>query len=56
MKKQTLNNNKPYCPHCNYTNIAEIGAGERTASIAVVGIFSKKTNKSFRCKNCEHIR
>lgn len=42
----------PRCPHCKSTNIAKIGTGERIGSIAVMGIFSKKINKSFKCKNC----
>lgn len=44
--------NKPKCPTCSSTNIQKIGTGERVASVAVLGIFSKKINKSFKCKNC----
>lgn len=44
--------NQPRCPHCKSTNIAKIGTGERIGSIAVMGIFSKKINKSFKCKSC----
>ena len=42
----------PHCPHCHSTNIAKIGTGERIGSIAVWGIFSKKINKSSKCRNC----
>lgn len=43
---------KPHCPYCNSTNIKKISGTERVASIAALGIFSKKINKSFKCKNC----
>lgn len=44
--------NKPKCPTCSSTNVQKIGTGERMASVAVLGIFSKKINKSFKCKSC----
>lgn len=44
--------NIPKCPTCSSTNIEKIGGIERGASIAVWGIFSKKINKSFKCKSC----
>ncbi len=44
--------NIPHCPHCNSTKISKIGIGERIGSIAILGVFSKKINKSFKCKNC----
>ena len=44
--------NKPKCPTCQSTNVQKIGTGERAVSVAVLGIFSKKINKSFKCKNC----
>lgn len=51
--KQTAEeNSKPHCPHCNSTNIKSISGLNRGASIAMWGIFSKKINKSFECKNC----
>ena len=40
------------CPTCNSTNVAKIGAGERAASIGLLGIFSQKINKTFKCNNC----
>lgn len=43
---------KPKCPTCGSTNIRKIGAGERLTSVATFGLFSKKLNKSFKCKNC----
>lgn len=42
----------PKCPHCNSTNIKPISGLGRGASIAMWGVFSKKINKSFECKNC----
>ena len=44
--------NKPKCPTCSSTNVQKIGTGERVASVAILGLFSKKINKSFKCKNC----
>lgn len=44
--------NKPKCPTCSSTNIQKIGTGERAVSVAALGIFSNKMNKSFKCKNC----
>ena len=42
----------PKCPHCSSTNIKPISGLGRGASIAMWGVFSKKINKSFECKNC----
>ena len=44
--------NIPKCPHCKSTNIAKISGTERAVSIIGLGIFSKKINKSFKCKDC----
>lgn len=44
--------NQIKCPTCQSTNVQKIGTGERVASVAVMGIFSKKINKSFECKSC----
>ena len=44
--------NVPKCPTCQSTNIKKIGTGERVTSVAMFGLFSKKINKSFKCKNC----
>ena len=52
IKEQQKSNNQPYCPHCKSTNIKPISTLNRGASIAMWGIFSKKINKSFECKNC----
>ena len=43
---------RPRCPHCKSLNVSKIGAGERIGSVAMLGLFSKKINKSFKCKNC----
>lgn len=40
------------CPYCKSTNTKKISATERVASIAMLGIFSRKINKSFKCNNC----
>ena len=39
-------------PHCHSTDIKPISGLSRGASIAMWGVFSKKINKSFKCKNC----
>ncbi|MCI8299906.1 MAG: hypothetical protein HFI69_06085 [Lachnospiraceae bacterium] len=42
----------PRCPSCQSTQIRKIDVVERAGSIAFLGIFSGKINKSFKCKNC----
>lgn len=49
---KTQNDDTPRCPHCKSTNIKSISGLNRGASIAMWGIFSKKINKSFECKQC----
>ena len=44
----------PKCPTCGSNVIQKIGAMERGASIVGLGIFSRKINKSFKCKSCGH--
>lgn len=44
--------NIPKCPTCSSTNIEKIGGLERGISVATWGLFSKKINKSFKCKSC----
>lgn len=43
---------RPECPTCHSKNVQPISGVERGASIIGLGIFSKKINKSFKCKNC----
>ena len=52
LKKSEEESSKPHCPHCHSTDIKPISGLSRGASIAMWGIFSKKINKSFECKNC----
>ena len=53
--QSTINQNStPKCPHCNSTNIKPITTGERIGSITMLGIFSKKINKSFKCLDCKY--
>lgn len=49
---KTQNDTTPRCPHCKSTNIKSISALNRGTSIAMLGVFSKKINKSFECKSC----
>lgn len=49
----TQNSNQVHCPYCSSTNVKRISGGERAVSIAMLGIFSKKINKSFKCLNCK---
>lgn len=51
-KKERPVLNIPKCPTCQSTNISKIGSMERVGSIATLGLFSKKINKSFKCKAC----
>ena len=50
--RKAKNSTVPKCPHCSATNIKSISGLGRGASIAMWGVFSKKINKSFECKNC----
>lgn len=43
---------QPECPTCHSKNIQPISGVERGASIIGLGIFSKKINKSYKCKHC----
>lgn len=49
---KTQNDTTPKCPHCKSANIKPISGLNRGASIAMWGVFSKKINKSFKCKHC----
>lgn len=42
----------PVCPTCHSKNVQPISGIERGASIIGIGIFSKKINKSYKCKHC----
>lgn len=54
----TKDPNSPYyipiikCPTCQSINVQKIGTGGRAVSVATMGVFSKKINKSFKCKSC----
>lgn len=43
---------QPECPTCHNKNVQRISGFERGVSIIGLGIFSKKINKSYKCKNC----
>ncbi len=49
---KTRNDTTPKCPHCHSGNIQKISGMERAGSVMMWGMFSKKINKSFKCKNC----
>lgn len=51
-KLENFYTNIPKCPTCGATNVEKIGGLERGASVAMWGLFSKKINKTFKCKNC----
>lgn len=40
------------CPTCHSKNVKKIGAGERIVSVGMLGFFSNKINKTFKCKDC----
>lgn len=52
IKRQQSEQSKVHCPFCNSVNVKKISGTERAASVAMVGIFSKKINKSFKCNAC----
>lgn len=50
--QQNSNIGIPKCPTCGSTNIRKISTGERMVSVGILGLFSKKINKSFKCNAC----
>ncbi len=48
------NKPQPKCPTCGSTYVQKIGGIERGVSVGVLGLFSKKINKSYKCKNCDY--
>ena len=51
---RVMSDTRPKCPHCSSTNIKSISGLERAGSIAMLGVFSKKINKSFQCLSCKY--
>lgn len=52
IREQERVRNLPHCPTCGSTNIKKITGTERAVSVIGLGIFSKKINKSYKCKHC----
>lgn len=50
--QQNGNVGVPKCPTCGSTNIRKISTGERMVSVGMLGLFSKKISKSFKCNSC----
>ena len=40
------------CPYCNSVNVRRISAIEQVSSISMLGMYSRKINKSFLCGSC----
>ena len=51
-RSKAENDNVPRCPNCHRSNIQKIGGMERASSVMMLGVFSNKINKSFKCINC----
>ena len=51
-KRSSNISNTPKCPTCGSDNIAKISGAERGVSVAAWGLFSKKINKTFKCRHC----
>lgn len=54
IEEQNKQESQPHCPTCNSTNVVKIKAGERVGSVVMLGLFSKKINKSYKCRQCGH--
>ena len=57
-KQELAKNEKrsiPQCPTCQSTDIYKMSGLETGASVAVLGIFSRKINKTFKCKHCGYM-
>ena len=46
---------QPKCPTCQSTDVHKMSALETGASVAVLGLFSRKINKTFKCKHCGYM-
>ena len=46
---------KPQCPTCQSTDVHKMSGIETGASVAVLGVFSRKINKTFKCKHCGYM-
>lgn len=42
----------PKCPTCGSPKIHKISTASKVASVALVGIFSRKVHKQWHCDNC----
>ena len=42
----------PKCPTCGSTNVHKMTLGDKAGSILMLGIFSRKIGKQFKCDNC----
>lgn len=51
-KQDEIEAAKPKCPTCGSKDVHQIGGLERAGSVAMLGLFSNKINKSFKCKRC----
>ena len=57
-KKQqnhSYSSNEITCPTCHSTNVVKIDGLERGTSILMWGLFSKKRDKTFKCKHCGYM-
>lgn len=52
-KQQAIQASKIKCPNCHSTDVKRISGTERVASVVGLGLFSKKINKTYKCKNCK---
>lgn len=48
----TTNRYIPKCPTCGSPKIHKISTASKVASVALVGIFSRKVHKQWHCDNC----
>lgn len=53
IKKVVTNQPTVSCPYCKSINTKRINGTERVLSVATLGLFSNKINKSFKCNNCK---
>lgn len=53
-EQQAIQASKIKCPNCHSTGVKRISGTERVASVASLGIFSKKINKTYKCLDCKY--
>lgn len=53
-RRYPVQENVPKCPTCGSTDVEKLTSLDRGVSVSVLGPFSNKINKSFKCRDCKY--